>query len=40
VGVYQIDAQVPPRIQSAEQIPLVVSQGAALTTLSVRVVNP
>jgi uncharacterized protein (TIGR03437 family) len=40
VGVYQIDAQVPPRIQSAEQTPLVVSQGAALTTLSVRVVNP
>jgi uncharacterized protein (TIGR03437 family) len=40
VGVYQIDAQVPKGIPSAVQAPLVVSQGANSTTLTVRVVNP
>ena len=40
VGVYRIDAEVPKGIANAVQAPLVVSQGAASTTLSERVVSP
>ena len=40
VGVYQINAYVPRGIREASQTPLVVTQGAASTSLTVRVVNP
>lgn len=39
VGVYQINATVPPGAPQGMDIPLVINQGGAATTLSVRVVN-
>src|SRR4029077_17032467 len=39
VGVYQINATVPPKPPQGMEIPLVVNQGGASTSLSVRVVN-
>jgi uncharacterized protein (TIGR03437 family) len=39
VGVYQINASVPADLPTGIQIPLVVSQGSASTSLTVRVVN-
>ncbi|PWU09449.1 MAG: hypothetical protein C5B51_06225 [Terriglobia bacterium] len=39
VGVYQINATVPPKAPQGMDIPLVVSQGGASTSLSLRVVN-
>jgi uncharacterized protein (TIGR03437 family) len=39
VGVYQINAYVPDGVPQGLSIPLVISQGAASTTLNVRVVD-
>jgi uncharacterized protein (TIGR03437 family) len=39
VGVYQINATVPLNVPQGLDIPLVINQGGAATTLSVRVVN-
>ena len=39
-GVYQINAYVPHGIADAAQAPLTITQGAASTTVLVRVVNP
>jgi|SRR5579871_2612427 len=39
VGVYQINAIVPPKIPQGMNIPLEIDQGGASTSLSVRVVN-
>jgi uncharacterized protein (TIGR03437 family) len=39
-GVYQINAYVPHGIADAAQAPLTIRQGAASTTVLVRVVNP
>jgi uncharacterized protein (TIGR03437 family) len=40
IGVYRVDATVPYNIASAAQAALVVTEGAASTSLQVRVVNP
>ncbi len=40
VGVYQINAYVPPGVQEAVQAPLIVTQGKESTALQVRVVKP
>jgi uncharacterized protein (TIGR03437 family) len=40
VGVYQINAQVPAKVDAGPSIPLTISQGAYSTSLSVRVVSP
>ncbi len=39
VGVYQINASVPPRVSEGMDIPLVINQGGNSTQLSVRVVH-
>jgi uncharacterized protein (TIGR03437 family) len=39
VGVYQINARVPAKPPQGMEIPLVIDQGGASTSLSVRVVN-
>jgi uncharacterized protein (TIGR03437 family) len=39
VGLYQINATVPPGVQQGLEIPLVISQGGSSTTLTVRVVK-
>jgi uncharacterized protein (TIGR03437 family) len=39
VGVYQINATVPGVVTQGMSIPLTINQGAATTTLNVRVVN-
>jgi uncharacterized protein (TIGR03437 family) len=39
VGVYQINATVPPNIPQGMEVPLVISQGGASTSLTLRVVN-
>jgi uncharacterized protein (TIGR03437 family) len=39
VGLYQINAYVPPGVPQGLDIPLVISQGGTSTTLSVRVVK-
>ncbi len=39
VGVYQINATVPPKPPQGMEIPLVVDQGGVSTSLAVRVVN-
>jgi uncharacterized protein (TIGR03437 family) len=39
VGVYQINAEVPSGVPTGLSIPLIVNQGGATTTLSVRVLN-
>jgi uncharacterized protein (TIGR03437 family) len=39
VGLYQIDATVPNSVTTGLTVPLVISQGGASTSLSVRVVN-
>lgn len=39
VGVYQINAKVPPSVPSGLSVPLVISQGGANTTIQVRVVD-
>jgi uncharacterized protein (TIGR03437 family) len=39
VGVYQINAKVPAKPPQGMEIPLVIDQGGASTSLSVRVVN-
>ena len=39
IGVYQINATVPSRAPEGLGIPLVITQGACITTLNVRVVN-
>jgi uncharacterized protein (TIGR03437 family) len=38
-GLYQINATVPAGVTQGASVPLVISQGGASTTLSVRVVN-
>jgi uncharacterized protein (TIGR03437 family) len=38
-GLYQINATVPASVTQGASVPLVISQGGASTTLSVRVVN-
>jgi uncharacterized protein (TIGR03437 family) len=40
VGVYQIDAQVPGRVDAGSSIPLTIVQGGVSTSLPVRVVSP
>jgi uncharacterized protein (TIGR03437 family) len=39
VGVYQINAKVPPSITAGLSVPLVISQGGVNTTIQVRVVD-
>jgi uncharacterized protein (TIGR03437 family) len=39
VGVYQINATVPTGVTQGLSIPLIINQGGASTTISVRVVN-
>jgi uncharacterized protein (TIGR03437 family) len=40
VGLYQINASVPPNIKGSPEMPLVISQNSSSTTFSVRVVTP
>jgi uncharacterized protein (TIGR03437 family) len=40
IGVYRVDVTVPYNIASAAQAALVVTEGAASTSMQVRVVNP
>jgi uncharacterized protein (TIGR03437 family) len=40
IGVYRVDVTVPYNIPSAAQAALVITEGAASTSLQVRVVNP
>ena len=39
VGVYQINATVPPSVLTGMSLPLTINQGGAATTLNVRVVK-
>lgn len=39
VGVYQIKAQVPSGIPTGLKVPLIINQGGATTTISVRVLK-
>ncbi|HXS97876.1 MAG TPA: hypothetical protein VN736_24925 [Candidatus Limnocylindrales bacterium] len=39
VGVYQINATIPPGVPQGLEIPLTIDQGGSATTLTVRVVN-
>jgi uncharacterized protein (TIGR03437 family) len=39
VGVYQINAIAPGKVQEGVDVPLVITQGGSSTTLNVRVVQ-